>query len=51
MNIGNEIRKLAFENGVTLTYLAKCIAEKRVKLSLYKIYQPNLKKAQLTLMN
>ena len=35
MNIGNEIRKLAFENGVTLTYLAKCIAEKKRKSLLY----------------
>lgn len=31
MNIGNEIRKLAFENAVTLTHLAKCIAEKKGK--------------------
>ncbi len=31
MNIGNEIRKLAFENAVTLTYLAKCIADKKGK--------------------
>ena len=27
MDIGKEIKKLAVENGVTLTYLAKCIAK------------------------
>ena len=31
MNIGNEIRKLTVENGITLTHLAKCIAEKKGK--------------------
>ncbi len=31
MNIGNEIRKLTVENGVTLTHLAKIIAEKKGK--------------------
>ena len=31
MNIGNEIRKLTVENGVTLTHLAKCIAVKKGK--------------------
>lgn len=31
MNIGKEIRKLTLDNGVTLTHLAKCIAEKKGK--------------------
>ena len=31
MNIGNEIRKLALDNCVTITHLAKCIAEKKGK--------------------
>ena len=31
MNIGNEIRKIALDNCVTLTHLAKCIAEKKDK--------------------
>lgn len=31
MNIGNEIRKLAFENGITLTQLAKCIEREKGK--------------------
>lgn len=31
MDIGKELRKLTFENGVTLTHLAKCIAQKKGK--------------------
>lgn len=31
MNIGNEIKKLALDNGVTITHLAKCIANKKGK--------------------
>jgi predicted transcriptional regulator len=31
MNIGNEIKKIAVDNGVTLTHLAKIIAEKKGK--------------------
>lgn len=31
MSIGNEIRKLAFDNAVTITQLAEYIAEKRQK--------------------
>lgn len=31
MNIGNELRKIALDNGVTLTYLAEKIAEKKGK--------------------
>ena len=31
MNIGNEIRKLAIDNCVTLTHLAKCIEIKKGK--------------------
>ena len=32
MNIGNEIKKLALDNGVTLTYLAKCIEKEKGKV-------------------
>ena len=45
MNIGNEIRKLAFENGVTLTYLAKCIAEKKRKAYSIQNLSTKLKKS------
>ena len=31
MNIGNEIKKLMLDNCMTLTHLAKCIAEKKGK--------------------
>ena len=31
MNIGNEVRKLTIENGVTLTKLAECIASAKGK--------------------
>ncbi len=31
MNIGNEIKKLAVDNGMTLTHLAKVISEKKGK--------------------
>lgn len=31
MNIGKEIKKLTVEKGVTLTYLAKCIAKVKGK--------------------
>ena len=31
MDIGKEIKKLAVENGVTLTYLSKCIAKEKGK--------------------
>ena len=31
MNIGNEIRKLALDNCVTITRLAQCIAERKGK--------------------
>ncbi|MCQ2753423.1 MAG: LLM class flavin-dependent oxidoreductase [bacterium] len=31
MNIGNEIKKLAVDNCVTLTYLADCISKKKGK--------------------
>ena len=31
MDIGKEIKKLTVENGVTLTYLAKCIAKAKGK--------------------
>ena len=41
MNIGNEIKKLAVDNGMTLTHLAKVISEKKVKIFLFKIYQQN----------
>lgn len=29
MNIGNEIKKLAVDNGMTLTHLAKVISDKK----------------------
>ena len=31
MNIGNEIKKLIIDNGITLTHLAKVIANKKGK--------------------
>ena len=31
MNIGNEIKKLAVDNGMTLTHLAKVMSEKKGK--------------------
>ncbi|MCM1010428.1 MAG: hypothetical protein NC390_06090 [Fusobacterium sp.] len=31
MNIGNEIKKLTVDNGVTITHLAKCISAKKGK--------------------
>lgn len=31
MNIGNEIKKLIIDNGMTLTHLAQCIAKKKGK--------------------
>lgn len=31
MNIGNEIKKLAVDNGVTITHLARCISDKKGK--------------------
>lgn len=31
MDIGKEIKKLAVEKGLTLTYLAKCISEEKGK--------------------
>lgn len=31
MNIGNEIKKLALDSGVTITHLAKCISTKKGK--------------------
>ncbi|MBQ3311417.1 hypothetical protein IJG72_05000 [bacterium] len=31
MNIGNEIKKLTVDNGITLTHLAKVIADKKGK--------------------
>lgn len=31
MNIGNEVRKLAIDNAVTLTHLAKCIEQEKGK--------------------
>lgn len=31
MSIGNEVRKLALDNAVTLTYLAKCIEKHKGK--------------------
>lgn len=31
MDIGKEIKKLAIENGVTLTFLARCISEQKGK--------------------
>lgn len=44
MNIGNEIRKLTIENGVTLTYLAQCIAEKKGKAYSVQNLSSKLKK-------
>lgn len=44
MNIGNEIRKIAFENGVTLTKLAKCISDKKGKPYSVQTLSSKLKK-------
>lgn len=44
MNIGNEIRKLALDNCTTLTYLAKCIAEKKGKQYSVQNLSAKLKK-------
>ena len=44
MNIGNEIKKLAVDNGITLTYLAKIIAEKKRKNYTVQNLSTKLKK-------
>lgn len=44
MNIGNEIKKLAVDNGITLTYLAKVIANKKGKNYTVQNLSTKLKK-------
>jgi len=44
MNIGNEIKKIAIDNCVTLTTLAEYISEQKKSHILFKIYLQNLKK-------
>lgn len=44
MNIGNEIKKLAVDNGMTLTHLAKVIAEKKGKQYSVQNLSTKLKK-------
>ena len=44
MNIGNEIKKLAVDNGITLTQLAQIIAEKKGKNYTVQNLSTKLKK-------
>ncbi len=47
MNIGNEIKKLAIENGTTLTNLAKNISEKKGKPYSVQNLSSKLKKGTI----
>lgn len=47
MEIGKEIKKLAVENGLTLTYLAKCIAENKGKNYTIQNFSTKLKKGTI----
>jgi len=49
MNIGSEIRKLTFENGVTLTYLAQRIAEAKGKSYTVQNLSSKLKKGTVNI--
>lgn len=49
MNIGKEIRKIAFDCGVTLTQLAKCIEEKKGKSYSVQNLSAKLKKGTVNL--
>lgn len=44
MNIGNEIKKLALDNAVTLTHLAKCIEQEKGKAYSVQNLSAKLKK-------
>lgn len=44
MNIGNEIKKLAVDNGITLTHLAKIIAKNKGKNYTVQNLSTKLKK-------
>ena len=44
MNIGNEIKKLTIDNGITLTHLAKVISEKKGKKYSVQNLSAKLKK-------
>ena len=51
MSLGNEIKKLAIDNAVTLTQLAEYISERKQKPYSVHNLSTKLKKAQQTLMN
>lgn len=49
MNIGNEIKKLTIDNAITLTELAKTIAEKKEKHYSVQNLSSKLKKGTVNL--
>ena len=49
MNLGNEVKKLAIDNSVTLTYLAECISERKGKRYSVQNLSAKLKKGTANL--